>query len=59
VFDASWPKTGKIEFKKYNVNYRKNLPLVLKNLDFTINNKEHVGICGRTGSGKSTLINAL
>ena len=42
-----------------NVRYRKGLPLVLKNLNFDIREKEKIGIVGRTGSGKSTLINTL
>ena len=33
--------------------------MVLKNITLSINSKEKVGICGRTGSGKSTLISAI
>ena len=42
-----------------NIRYRDDLPLVLKHLSFTIEPKEKVGIVGRTGSGKSSLILAL
>ena len=42
-----------------NVRYRENLPLVLKNINFNIEEKEKIGVVGRTGSGKSTLINTL
>ncbi len=42
-----------------NIRYRENLPLVLKNISFTIRNHEKIGIVGRTGSGKSTLLNTL
>ena len=47
--------SGKISFNNYNVRYRPNTPLVLKNLNFEIMPKEKVGVVGRTGSGKSTL----
>ena len=59
VVDASWPRTGLIEFKKYSMRYRPGLPLVLKNLTLTIDAGEKVGIVGRTGSGKSSMLTAL
>ena len=46
---------GKIKFQNFNVKYRPNTSLVLKNLNFDINSKEKIGVVGRTGSGKSTL----
>ena len=36
--------------------YWDNLPLIIKNISFTIWNNEKIGIVGRTGSGKSSLI---
>lgn len=57
--DGSWPRRGLIEFKKYNMRYRPGLPLVLKDLTLTINAGEKVGIVGRTGSGKSSMLTAL
>ena len=56
---ASWPRTGLIEFKSYSMRYRPNLPLVLKQLTLTIKAGEKVGIVGRTGSGKSSMLTAL
>ena len=54
-----WPKSGDIEAKNISVRYRKTLPLVLKDLNFHINDSEKIGIVGRTGSGKSSLLLAL
>lgn len=55
----AWPATGEIEIKDVSVRYREKLPLVLNKLSFNINNKENVGIIGRTGSGKSTFLLTL
>lgn len=41
------------------VRYRPNTPLVLKGISLTIEGGEKVGVVGRTGSGKSTLIQVL
>jgi ATP-binding cassette subfamily C (CFTR/MRP) protein 1 len=53
-----WPTTGKIMVEKASMRYRDG-PLVLKNLSFTINGGEKIGVVGRTGSGKSSLMIAL
>jgi len=50
---------GKIVFRNVKLRYRQDLPLVLKNLSITIDAGEKVGICGRTGAGKSSLLVAL
>ena len=55
----TWPEKGDLEFKNFQVRYRDNLPLVLKGLSFKVKDGEHIGICGRTGSGKSTLIMSI
>jgi len=57
--DKSWPKRGEIELKNFSARYRPGLPLVLKNINFTIHHGEKIGIVGRTGSGKSTTLLAL
>ena len=56
---AAWPTAGRIEIENLTVAYSKDLPPVLKNLDFTINAGERIGIIGRTGAGKSTLASVL
>ncbi|KAM3862000.1 ATP-binding cassette sub-family C member 4-like [Diretmus argenteus] len=54
-----WPKNGSITFDRVNFSYSANGPLVLQNLTTVFTSKEKVGIVGRTGAGKSSLISAL
>ncbi|XP_043596465.1 multidrug resistance-associated protein 5-like isoform X4 [Bombus pyrosoma] len=54
-----WPTDGELEFHKVELKYRKELPPVLDNISFVIKSGEHIGIVGRTGAGKSSLIVAL
>ena len=51
----SWPKNGEIEFKDFSVRYRPGTEIVLKKINFHVQPGEKVGVCGRTGSGKSTI----
>lgn len=55
----SWPEHGRIEFSNVFLRYSGSIPHVLKNLTFDIRAREKVGIVGRTGAGKSSLIQAL
>ncbi|EQC32351.1 hypothetical protein SDRG_10098 [Saprolegnia diclina VS20] len=57
--DASWPMKGVVTFDHYAMRYRDHLDLVLKDVSFTVPAGAKVGICGRTGSGKSSLMVAL
>jgi len=54
-----WPQTGAIEFRDLKMRYRKGLDLVLKGVTAYIAPREKIGIVGRTGAGKSSLILAL
>lgn len=54
-----WPPSGYIEFKDVSLRYRQGLPLVLKNLTLNVYPGEKIGICGRTGAGKSSIMSAL
>nr|XP_031540294.1 multidrug resistance-associated protein 4 isoform X2 [Vicugna pacos] len=55
----SWPQEGAIVFDNVNFSYSLDGPLVLKHLTALIKSREKVGIVGRTGAGKSSLISAL
>ncbi|XP_057763901.1 ABC transporter C family member 12-like [Salvia miltiorrhiza] len=54
-----WPASGLVRFEDVFLRYRPGLPPVLKGLSFTIHPHQKVGIVGRTGAGKSSMINAL
>ena len=46
-------------FDMFQIKYRPNAPLVLKGITCTFKEGTRVGVVGRTGSGKTTLISAL
>uniref|UniRef100_A0A0D9Y3Y4 ABC transporter C family member 13 n=1 Tax=Oryza glumipatula TaxID=40148 RepID=A0A0D9Y3Y4_9ORYZ len=54
-----WPSEGEIMLNNVHVRYAPHLPFVLKGLTVTFPGGMKTGIVGRTGSGKSTLIQAL
>lgn len=58
---SHWPSQGQIEFKNVSMSY---LPdekgaFVLRNITLRIASGEKIGIVGRTGAGKSSLIQIL
>ncbi|KAG0264019.1 hypothetical protein BG011_007579 [Mortierella polycephala] len=55
----NWPNEGRVEFKNYSTRYREGLDLVIKDISFTVEPAEKIGIVGRTGAGKSSLTLAL
>ena len=50
-----WPSAGRVEFEKVSFGYSPETP-VLKNLNFVIEGTEKIGVVGRTGAGKSSII---
>ncbi|XP_047166488.1 ABC transporter C family member 12-like [Vigna umbellata] len=54
-----WPTSGSIEFEDVVLRYRPELPPVLHGLSFTVPPTEKIGVVGRTGAGKSSMLNAL
>ncbi|XP_073148828.1 ABC transporter C family member 4 [Henckelia pumila] len=55
----SWPTNGNVDLKNVQVRYRPDTPLVLKGITLSIFGGEKIGVVGRTGGGKSTLIQVL
>eukprot|EP01039_Chlorochromonas_danica_P007900 gene7900-8715_t len=55
----SWPREGAIVMQNVSMRYRPGLPLVLQGLTLAVEARQKVGIVGRTGAGKSSLLTAL
>eukprot|EP00262_Sarcandra_glabra_P022425 TRINITY_DN992_c0_g3_i1.p1 TRINITY_DN992_c0_g3~~TRINITY_DN992_c0_g3_i1.p1 ORF type:complete len:1485 (+),score=238.04 TRINITY_DN992_c0_g3_i1:211-4665(+) len=55
----NWPTIGKVELHDLKIRYRPDTPLVLRGISCTFEGGHKIGIVGRTGSGKTTLIGAL
>ncbi|XP_028771314.1 putative ABC transporter C family member 15 [Neltuma alba] len=54
-----WPTEGKIELHNLHIQYDPAAPMVLKGVTCTFPGHKKIGVVGRTGSGKSTLVQAL
>ncbi|KAF2713348.1 P-loop containing nucleoside triphosphate hydrolase protein [Pleomassaria siparia CBS 279.74] len=55
----SWPTAGSVIFHSLSASYAVNGKTVLNRIDLNIKAGEKVGLCGRTGSGKSSLVATL
>lgn len=54
-----WPIRGKLELENVVMSYRPGLPPVLKGISMSIEHGEKIGVVGRTGAGKTSLLTAL
>ncbi|KAF2582140.1 hypothetical protein F2Q68_00002901 [Brassica cretica] len=57
--EQSWPSRGEVDIHDLQVRYAPHMPLVLRGITCTFKGGLRTGIVGRTGSGKSTLIQTL
>ncbi|PRQ27535.1 putative xenobiotic-transporting ATPase [Rosa chinensis] len=57
--NSEWLTEGQIEFQNVQVQYQPEGPMVLKGISCTFSKRMKIGVVGRTGSGKSTMIQAL
>ncbi|KAF9448313.1 ABC protein [Macrolepiota fuliginosa MF-IS2] len=56
---ADWPQHGSVEFNDVKMSYRPGLPNVLHGISMSVKGGEKVGVVGRTGAGKSSLVLTL
>ncbi|KAK6147863.1 hypothetical protein DH2020_018775 [Rehmannia glutinosa] len=57
--DSNWPSIGDIQFQNVTLRYMPSLPPALLDVSFDIRGGSQVGIVGRTGAGKSSILNVL
>ena len=57
--EAGWPHAGAISFEGVAMCYREGLKPVLQGLDLSLRAGEKVGLVGRTGAGKSSILVCL
>ncbi|KAL3599512.1 hypothetical protein D5086_007430 [Populus alba] len=57
--NLDWPFQGTIEFQNVMMRYMPSLPPALHGISFKVPGGMKVGVVGRTGAGKSSILNAL
>ena len=57
--DSQWPEKGHVDFTRFEASYSADSVMVLKDIDLDIRPGEQVGICGRSGAGKSSVLASL
>ena len=55
----TWPASGALHFKQLWLRYRHDLPWVLQGVDVALPSGSRVGVVGRTGAGKSSLVASI
>jgi ATP-binding cassette subfamily C (CFTR/MRP) protein 4 len=55
----NWPKEPSVAVNNVSTRYRENLPFCLEDISFTIRPGERVGVVGRTGAGKTSLLQVM
>ena len=56
---SDWPTDGGLKCENMSLRYYAGGPEVLKNITFQVNPREKIGVAGRTGAGKSSIVSAL
>ncbi|ETI25244.1 hypothetical protein G647_04618 [Cladophialophora carrionii CBS 160.54] len=59
AISSQWPEKGQVGFSRFKASYAADSVLVLKDVDLDIRCGEKVGICGRSGAGKSSVLASL
>lgn len=59
TIESDWITSGSIQFQHAIMRYKPDLPPALKGISFRVQGGQKVGIVGRTGCGKSTVLQAL
>ena len=54
-----WPRSGELSVEAVSARYRPGLPDCLTDLGLSLRPGEKLGVCGRTGAGKSSLASLL
>ena len=57
--NEDWPRSGGIDLKDIKMRYRPNTELALKGMHVKIKGGQRIGVVGRSGAGKSSLMNIL